>query len=292
MTFSRPHTIAGTTVAVAVLYVCAVAWVGVGAATHVGDFVLALVVGLATNVFIVGVNQLTDVDIDRINKPWLPLAAGTMSWTTGRALVVGSGVVAVVGGAIAGRWMLAAAVIGLLVGTAYSVPPLRLKRSHLLAAASITSVRALVVNVFVYLHFQQVLGGGGGLPRHVQVLTAMVLGLTVAIAWFKDLPDAEGDAAHGIATLPIVLGPSRVLAIGLAVLAACYLAVVAIGARGLVGVSDPWFVVGHLVLLAALGVMASRVDLADHGSIQRFYHGIWLLFVAEYLVVGAAVLAA
>ena len=30
------------------------------------------------NVFIVGVNQLTDVEIDRINKPFLPIAAGDL----------------------------------------------------------------------------------------------------------------------------------------------------------------------------------------------------------------------
>ena len=42
---------------------------------------------------------------------------------------------------------------GLAIGTAYSVPPLRLKRFPALAPLSITVVRALVVNVGVWLHF-------------------------------------------------------------------------------------------------------------------------------------------
>ena len=32
------------------------------------------------NIFIVALNQLTDVHGDLINKPYLPIAAGEMSW--------------------------------------------------------------------------------------------------------------------------------------------------------------------------------------------------------------------
>ena len=38
-----------------------------------------LVAGLSVNVFIVGINQITDVEIDRVNKPYLPIAAGDLS---------------------------------------------------------------------------------------------------------------------------------------------------------------------------------------------------------------------
>lgn len=290
--FSRPHTIVGTVVAVVVLYLTAARWVDVGLGARPLVLVLALVSALATNLYIVGVNQVTDVAIDRINKPWLPLAAGTMSMPAGRALVAGSAVVAVVAGAVAGRFMLLAAVVGVAVGSAYSLPPLRFKRSHVLAAVAITSVRALVVNLVVFLHFQQVLGGGGRVPAHVWALTGMVLGLTVAIAWFKDLPDMEGDAAHQVSTLVLVLGPRRVLAIGLAVLAACDLAVIAAAVVGLPGVSGRVVAVGHLLLLAVLATMAVRVDLDDRASVRRFYAGIWRLFVAEYVVFAVAVVTA
>ncbi len=290
--FSRPHTIVGTVVAVLVLHLLATDGLGLPVGAGLGQAALVLVAAVATNLYIVGLNQVTDVEIDRINKPWLPLAAGTMSLPVGRALVAGSAVLAVVVGAVAGPWMLAAAVIGIAVGTAYSLPPLRFKRSHVLAAASITSVRAVVVNLFVFTHFHRVLGGGGPIPSAVWVLTGMVVGLTVAIAWFKDLPDAEGDAAHHIATLVLAMGPRRVLVIGLAVLAACYVAVVVASVGGLGGVSGPVLAVGHLLLLATIMTMGHRVDLADATSVRRFYIGIWRLFVAEYLVFAAAALAA
>lgn len=290
--FSRPHTIIGTVVAVLVLHLLATRDLRLPVAAGLGQVVLVLVAAVATNLYIVGLNQVTDVEIDRINKPWLPLAAGTMTLPVGRAVVAGSALLAVVVGALAGWWMLGAAVIGIAVGTAYSLPPLRFKRSHVLAAASITSVRALVVNLFVFAHFHRVLGGRGPIPPHVWVLTGMVVGLTVGIAWFKDLPDAEGDATHHIATLVLALGPRRVLVIGLAVLGGCYLAVVAFSVVGLGGVSGPVLGVGHVLLLAAMLTMGRRVDLLDQASLRRFYTGIWRLFVAEYVVFAAAALAA
>lgn len=41
--------------------------------------VQALVPALLMNVSIVGLNQLYDVEIDKINKPYLPLASGEMT---------------------------------------------------------------------------------------------------------------------------------------------------------------------------------------------------------------------
>ena len=73
--FSRPHTIIGTTLSIVGLYAIAVAETSAPPATtcsypdrrpHV-------------NIAIVGVNQITDVGIDRVNKPWLPIAAGDLS---------------------------------------------------------------------------------------------------------------------------------------------------------------------------------------------------------------------
>jgi len=68
--FARPHTIIGTALSVVGLY--AISEGGNG----VPDLAATLLVGLMVNIAIVGVNQITDVEIDRINKPWLPIAAG------------------------------------------------------------------------------------------------------------------------------------------------------------------------------------------------------------------------
>merc|ERR1719506_2960125 len=50
--------------------------------------VLALLLG---NLFIVGINQIYDVEIDEVNKPFLPVAAGRISPRVAWALVLAAG---------------------------------------------------------------------------------------------------------------------------------------------------------------------------------------------------------
>ena len=53
-----------------------------------------------------------------------------------------------------------AVLAGLVVGTAYSMPPLRLKRFPLAASLCISGVRSVVVNLGVYAHFSLALARG------------------------------------------------------------------------------------------------------------------------------------
>ena len=76
--FGRPHTLIGTTLSVLGVYVLVaidVAEVG----DRLGDLLARSLAASSVNVFITGINQLEDVEIDRINKPFLPIAAGDLS---------------------------------------------------------------------------------------------------------------------------------------------------------------------------------------------------------------------
>lgn len=42
------------------------------------------------NIYVVGLNQLFDVEIDKVNKPYLPLASGKFSMATGIIIVSAS----------------------------------------------------------------------------------------------------------------------------------------------------------------------------------------------------------
>ena len=75
--FSRPHTIIGSLCSITALYI--IACEGKNLSEHLGLYFLTLFAALACNVFIVGINQIADVEMDKINKPYLPLAAGTLS---------------------------------------------------------------------------------------------------------------------------------------------------------------------------------------------------------------------
>src|SRR6185436_10606314 len=93
----------------------------------VPDLAATLLVGLMVNIAIVGVNQITDVEIDRINKPWLPIAAGELSPAGARAIVVACTAIPLVLAVTQGTVETVAVAAGLVVGAVYSLPPLRLK---------------------------------------------------------------------------------------------------------------------------------------------------------------------
>jgi homogentisate phytyltransferase/homogentisate geranylgeranyltransferase len=276
--FSRPHTIAGTTLSVAGIYAIAAHELGYGSAFHL---FWTLVAALSVNVFIVGVNQLTDVDIDRINKPRLPLASGELTLPQGRAIVAASGILPVVLALTQGWIELVAVTSALAIGAAYSLPPLRLKRFPALAAASISVVRALVVNLGVYLHFS----GGESVAPAVWALTLFVLPFSFAIAVLKDVPDAEGDRRFAIRTFTVRLGGRTAFAMGMAALTLAYLGM---GVIGFDGADRTVLAATHLGALALLWTWAARADLADF---TPFYMRVWVLFFAEYLIVPAAVLS-
>jgi len=147
--FSRPHTIIGTSVSVVALAL--LAGLHADQAVPWWQVLLVLIGGLATNIYIVGINQLADIEIDRINKPWLPLASGAMSVRRARLIVMGCVLAAVAIGAVTGPFALAAFLIGIVVGTAYSLPPLRLKRYAMWAALSIAGVRQTVVGFSTWM---------------------------------------------------------------------------------------------------------------------------------------------
>jgi len=293
--FSRPHTLVGTTVSILGIYAIAAAELpGVDLGDGVGDLALTVVAGAAVNIYIVGLNQCEDVEIDRINKPWLPIPAGRLGLRAAWRLVIASGVLAA-GLAITQGWVEVVAVgAALAIGTAYSSPPLRLKRFPAAAAASISVVRACVVNIGVYLHFASSLGGRGELsplPGPIIALTLFVLPFSFAIAVLKDVPDAEGDRRFRIATFTVRLGPSAAFKIGMAALTAGYLGMAILGPLFLESAS-PWvLVLGHLACLGVLWRLALQVDPTDTASFSRFYMRVWALFFVEYLLMPVAVLA-
>ena len=200
--FSRPHTVIGTALSIVGLY--AIAAAGPGAAPGRGDLLATLVAGLAVNIAIVGINQITDVEIDRVNKPFLPIAAGDLSPAAGEGDRRGLPVVPLALALTQGAVETAAVAAGLAVGALYSLPPFRLKRFPVAASLCISGVRSLVVNLGVYWHF------AGQIDPPVWALCLFVLPFSLAIAVLKDVPDIEGDRRFSIRTFTVRLGRSGV----------------------------------------------------------------------------------
>ena len=285
--FGRPHTLIGTTLGVLGVYILVadeVADVG----DRPGDLLCTLLAAWSVNVFITGINQLQDVEIDRINKPHLPIAAGDLSPRTGAWIVAASAVLPLALAVTQGLEELVAVAVGLLVGVAYSLPPLRLKRWPALAALSISGVRSLVVNIGVAAHFSLSLRGEIVIPAGVWLLTAFVAPFGVAIALLKDVPDIEGDRRYRIATYSVRLGGDTVLRAGVALLAVAYLGAVVAAPVLLDGWAAAFLAVAHLAALAMLLTAARRTDVTDRARFTGFYLFVWRLFFLEYVIVPLA----
>ncbi len=283
--FSRPHTIVGTSLSVLALYLIALATVdNTVSLNHIQDFLIALLACLCGNVYIVGLNQLEDQEIDKINKPYLPLASGDFSVKQGHYIVSITGILALIISFLGGWWLGTTVVISLLLGTAYSFPPIRLKRFPLLAAFCIFTVRGIIVNLGLFLYFTHCFTETAFLVPEVLILTAFVVIFTIAIAIFKDVPDLEGDKEYNITTFTILLGKKAIFKISCAVIFVCYLGMITIGVLSISNINKLLLIISHLGLLASLLWRSQRVNLDEKISIAQFYQFIWRLFFLEYLL--------
>jgi len=223
-----------------------------------------------------GLNQIADIETDRINRSERPLPAGRMSmreaWALTLALLAGAVALAVP----CGLGYLACVLLTVPVTSLYSFPPFRTKRLPFAANATIATPRGLFL----------VLAGwavGGGLFRS----EAWVLG---ALAWVyvfgasttKDFADAAGDRATGCVTLPILWGPRRAARLVAPFLVAPYLLYPALGAAGLLpGGAMPWALVG--LPLAGIGGVAGALLVRDPAPPSSGRpHPAWGLMYLQY----------
>uniref|UniRef100_A0A0E0E4D7 Uncharacterized protein n=1 Tax=Oryza meridionalis TaxID=40149 RepID=A0A0E0E4D7_9ORYZ len=222
--FCRPHTIFGT----------------------------ALSSALCMNIYVVGLNQLYDIQIDKVNKPSLPLASGEFSVATGAVLVLTSLIMA---------------------------PLLRWKRNAFLAASCILFVRAVLVQLAFFAHMQQhVLKRPLAPTKSVVFATLFMCCFSSVIALFKDIPDIDGDRHFGVKSLSVYWLCINIL-------------LTAYGAAILAGASSTNLcqmiitVFGHGLLAFALWQRAQHCDVENKAWITSFYMFIWKLFYAEYFLI-------
>jgi homogentisate phytyltransferase/homogentisate geranylgeranyltransferase len=287
--FSRPHTIIGTSLSVSAIYLLAIITTSSTIDLVNGlQMLLAWLACLCGNIYIVGLNQLTDIEIDRINKPDLPLAAGNFSPTQGWWIVGITGILAITISAMSGIWLLATVAVSLVIGTVYSLPPIRLKQFPLLAAFCILTVRGIIVNLGLFLHFSRQITGREFLNYYIGTLSLFVLLFTISIAIFKDVPDLEGDRKYNITTFTLILGKAAIFKLSRYIITICYLGIIFAAILWLKFVNYSLFIGYHLVLLALLWWKSNQVDLEQKSSITNFYQFIWKLFFLEYLLFPAA----
>lgn len=284
--FLRPHTIRGT-----VLGTTAVTTRALLETPELIDWgllpkaLMGLLALLCGNGFIVGINQIYDVDIDMVNKPFLPVAAGelspAMAWALCLTLAAGGmGIVA----ANYGKLITSLYTFGLFLGTIYSVPPLRLKRFAVPAFMIIACVRGFLLNFGVYNATKAALGAPFSWSPAISFITTFVTLFAVVIAVTKDLPDVEGDVANGIETFATRLGVPAVSMGAVALLLCNYGGAVWMGLQPHLGFNPAVMAGGHIVMALALAWRAFCLHREKYTqeAILSFYRWIWNLFYCEY----------
>lgn len=293
--FSRPHTIIATSLQVVGLFIIA-GGLEQFSAERIITLLVALISCLGVNIYIVGLNQLADIEIDRINKPDLPLASGALTIRQGRRLVVLAGLLTMLLAATQGIYLLSTIIISFIVGTVYSLPPLHLKRFPIAAAVCIAFVRGFVANTGLFLHYWQNFGSEGLTPEipwtFVVAVSLFFFGFGLVIALYKDIPDLAGDKRYGIRTFTVRLGPERVFRIGRWLLTVFYVVPIGLALLEIGRPANIALIVAHFLALLFFWQKSLAVRPEDTRSMTRFYLILWSLFYAEYIILSVRQLVA
>lgn len=310
--FTRPHTIIGSALAIPSLHILAAP--SYSEALTIRSFcsmIYAMIPALLMNLYITGLNQLTDVEIDKINKPNLPIASGDLSIRDATITVVVSLVLSLLLGvagspAFASEGLNMALGMSALLGTIYSLPPFRLKRFPLLAAFCIVSVRGAVINAGFFAHAKAVAYGGVAATGSSSVLQCLftdprcflsslyyaVFGLVIAL--MKDVPDIKGDKLSNIRTVSVRLGAKTVYRAMHRLLTGLFWGAGILFFRGALVTSSSSTttmavrlgraIVGIAALLAGASVQkeAQPVDPENPKEVYNFYMHLWKLFYLSY----------
>lgn len=148
-------------------------------------------------------NQVTDLEADRINKPTRPLPEGRIEAPEALRAAGFLYLAAFLLAAVAGPQCVWLAGIAALLTVLYSAPPFRLKAIPYLANVVIAVPRGVLLKV---AGWSCVRDFGRTEPWYIGLVFGLfLLGATTT----KDFADAKGDEAAGFRTLPVVLGPKR-----------------------------------------------------------------------------------
>ena len=156
-------------------------------------------------------NDWCDRHVDRINEPNRPIPSGRMPGNWGLKIALGMTVLALGLGWQLGIWGFIATIIAALAAWAYSIEPIRLKRSGILGPGLV----GLCYEGIPWFTGAAVMLQAFPDTKIILVAIAYAIGAH-GIMTLNDFKALKGDKALGINSLPVQLGPERAAKI------ACY----------------------------------------------------------------------
>lgn len=148
-------------------------------------------------------NQIYDLEIDRMNKPDRPLPSGRLSLNAAWIFTIASYLLT-----LGLAWLVNLEFFGIVAVTAfltyaYSGPPFRTKRNGILANFTIAVPRGCLLKVAGWSAVATIFDPE---PWWIGAIFGVYV---LGAATTKDYSDMEGDRAHGCRTLPIVFGVKK-----------------------------------------------------------------------------------
>ena len=237
---------------------------------------MAAVLNAASNTL----NQVTDLEADRINKPDRPVPAGRVAPEEALRLSGWLYVTAFVLATFVGPQCTLLAGTAAVLTVLYSAPPFRLKAVPYLANLVIAIPRGVLLKV---AGWSCVRDFGRMEPWYIGAIFGLfLLGATTT----KDFADIRGDRAAGFRTLPVVLGTRRAAWLTAPFLVLPFL-LIPYGLRlGLLS-GAPWVLLPLTGLLASWGAYVAWLmlrrpdDLASTENHPSWTHMYVMMFVAQ-----------
>ncbi len=237
------------------------------------------------------VNQIYDLEVDRINKPARPLPAGELSVREAWVVTVVAYAAALACAALVNTLLLLVVVATVLLTYAYSGPPFRTKRHWLLANVTIAIPRGFLLPLAGWTTIwgsRPDAANLAALPADIWTFAAASGLFVLGAASTKDFADLEGDRAGGCITLPLRFGVARAVRIIAPFLLVPWLLLPA-------GVAAGWMHGNALVLaggglaLSAVGARAAwllvrRPEALTSGSTHPAWVLMYLTMVASQFV--------
>ncbi|XP_024029404.1 homogentisate solanesyltransferase, chloroplastic [Morus notabilis] len=252
---------------------------------------LGLISVVLAFVYLNGINQIFDVEIDRINKPYLPLPAGDFSLKQAWSVTIFSVIFSVSTGLLILRLMNADLIttclygVWVLAATLYSVPPFRVKRDPVLTAIllSLSSICNYIGVLYATitslgLPFQWS-------PPNVFIVTYSTLFLSV-IFLIKDIPDIEGDTKYNIRTFAAQFGPKKIAFLGTSIILLTYAGAIVAAIYMPQAFKSYIMLPAHSIFALWLLFEARKLEKANYvmEASTNFYQFLWKLLMLELLL--------
>jgi chlorophyll synthase len=225
-------------------------------------------------------NDWCDRHVDAINEPHRPIPSGRVPGRWGLWVALAMSGLALLVGLLLGPWGFAATVVAVLAAWAYSVEPIRMKRSGIFGPGLV----GLSYESLPWFTGAAVLAQAQ--PRAEVIIVALLYGLGAhGIMTLNDFKALEGDRQMGVNSLPVTLGPERAARV------AC--AVMLIPQIGVILALAHWGAQTQaaLVLVLVLGqVWAMNVMLRDPRAKAPWYNGTGVMMYIVGMMIAATAL--